>query len=157
MADRDDKELNAAHRAPILMIVEDEALVAISLRDELEDAGYKVLDLTDRHAEAVAVARECPPDLALVNIQLGGRDDGIALAENLKTLGIPVLFISGQINRARSAQTVAIGSLPKPYSPADMVEAVAYLLRHVEGDDSLPKPPRLEVFSKTTHLGLEPA
>ena len=40
-----------------LMIVEDEVLVAMTLRDELEGAGYQVLDLTDRHQEAVAVAR----------------------------------------------------------------------------------------------------
>ena len=39
--------------AKTLMIVEDEALVAILLRDELQDAGYKVLDLTDRHVEAL--------------------------------------------------------------------------------------------------------
>lgn len=150
----------AAAAAPrlgkILMIVEDEILVAMTLRDELEDAGYRVLDLTDRHAEAVAVARAAPPDLALVNIQLGGRDDGIALAESLKALRIPVLFISGQINRARSAMAAAIGSLPKPYSAADMVIAVAYLLAHLTGDESLPKPARLEVFSETG-VNLEPA
>jgi len=56
-----------------LMIVEDEILVAITLRDKLEGSGYEVLDLTDRHEEAVAVARKSSPDLALVNIQLGGR------------------------------------------------------------------------------------
>jgi DNA-binding response OmpR family regulator len=131
---------------PILMIVEDETLVAMTLRDELEDAGYQVLDLTDRHKEALATARDCKPDLALVNIQLGGRDDGIELAEQLEALGIPVLFISGQVSRAKSAATVAIGSMPKPYSPADMVKAVAYLLAHLKGDDSLLCPEGLEVF-----------
>jgi CheY-like chemotaxis protein len=65
---------------PTLMIVEDEVLVAMTLRDELEEAGYHVLDLTDRHTEAVAAAKECKPDLALVNIRLAGRDDGIELA-----------------------------------------------------------------------------
>ncbi len=129
-----------------LMIVEDEALVAVALRDELEDAGYHVLDLTDRHAEALKVAKECKPDLALVNIRLAGRDDGIELAEHLKVLGIPVLLISGQISRARSAATVAIASLPKPYAATDMVLAVAYLLARLEGDASLPRPARLEVF-----------
>jgi DNA-binding response OmpR family regulator len=131
------------------MIVEDEVLVAITLRDELESAGYHVLDLTDRHEEAVAVARESTPDLALVNIQLQGRDDGIELAENLKTLNIPVLLISGQISRAHSARTVAIGSMPKPYSAPAMVEAVNYLLAHLRGDDSLAPPPGLEVFDAT--------
>ena len=131
-----------------LMIVEDEALVAMLLRDELQDAGYKVLDLTDRHAEALVVAKAEKPDLALVNIRLAGRDDGIALSEHLKALGIPVLLISGQVSRARSAKTVAIGSLPKPYDAADMVRAVAYLLGRLQGDASLPKPERLEVFDE---------
>lgn len=129
-----------------LMIVEDEALVAMILRDEFMDAGYHVLDLTDRHDEAVEVAKESHPNLALVNIRLAGRDDGIELAESLKALGIPVLLISGQIDRARSAQTVAIGSMPKPYDAADMVLAVAFLLAHLRGDSSLPRPSRLEVF-----------
>ena len=131
-----------------LMIVEDEILVATVLRDELEEAGYNVLDLTDRQAEALEVARASKPDLALVNIRLAGRDDGIKLAEHLKALDIPVLLISGQVSRARSAQTVAIGSLPKPYAAADMVLAVTYLLARLQGDGSLPRPEGLEVFDE---------
>ena len=131
-----------------LMIVEDEALVAMVLKDELQDAGYKVLNLTDRHDEALAVAKAEKPDLALVNIRLAGRDDGIELSEHLKPLGIPVLLISGQVSRARSAKTVAIGSMPKPYDAAEMVLAVAYLLACLKGDTSLPRPDQLEVFDE---------
>lgn len=129
-----------------LMIVEDEVLVAMALREELQHAGYHVLDLTDRHAEALDVAKAEKPDLALVNIRLAGRDDGIELSEHLKALGIPVLLISGQVSRASSAKTVAIASLPKPYDAADMVLAVAYLLARMLGDKSLPRPEGLEVF-----------
>lgn len=138
--------MTTAHNGKTLMIVEDEVLVAMVLRDELAEAGYRVLDLTDRHTEALEVARANHPDLALVNIKLAGRDDGIELAEQLKALGIPVLLISGQVSRAQSARTVAIGSLPKPYDAADMVLAVTYLLARLSGDPSLPKPDRLEVF-----------
>lgn len=66
------------------------------LNDALEAAGYNVLDLTDRHAEALEVAKASKPDLALVNIRLAGSDDGVALAEQLKALDIPVVFISGR-------------------------------------------------------------
>ena len=131
-----------------LMIVEDEVLIATLLRDVLQDAGYKVLDLTDRPAEALEVARAEKPHLALVNIRLAGRDDGIELAEHLKALGIPVLLISGQVSRARSAKTVAIGSMPKPYDAAEMVLAVTYLLARLKGDASLPRPDQLEVFDE---------
>jgi 1,2-diacylglycerol 3-beta-glucosyltransferase len=138
-----------------LMIVEDEALVAMILRDELVEAGYRVLDLTERHAKALGVARQSRPDLALVNIRLAGRDDGIELAEHLKALGIPVLLISGQTSRAHSARTVAVGSLPKPYNAADMVLAVGYLLARMAGEPPPPKPEGLEVFSEAG-FGMEP-
>lgn len=144
------ERLNADGQKKTLMIVEDEILVAMTLRDELEDAGYHVLDLTARHEQAVAIARASTPDLALVNIQLSGRDDGIELAEQLKALNIPVLLISGQVSRAHSSQTVAIGSMPKPYSASQMVQAVSYLLAHLRGDESLVRPEGLEVFDATT-------
>lgn len=102
------------------------------------------------------MAKASKPDLALVNIRLAGRDDGIELSEHLKALGIPVLLISGQVNRASSAKTVAIASLPKPYDAADMVIAVAYLLARLQGDPSLPKPDGLEVLNEEG-FGLAPA
>lgn len=146
-------KLHAAERGAesgkTLMIVEDEVLVAINLRDELEGAGFHVLNLTDRQEQAVAVARDSAPDLALVNIQLRGQDDGIALAKQLKGLNIPVLLISGQVSRAQSARTVAVGSMPKPYSAIGMVDAVTYLLAHLRGDDRLAAPAGLEVFDQT--------
>jgi len=130
----------------ILLIVEDQILLAIGLKDELEDGGYRVLQLADRHQEALGLAREIKPDLALVNIDLADGDDGVALARDLKALGVPVLFISGQADRARLGKAVAIASLAKPYSGTDMVDAVDYLFRHEHGDESRPGPAHLEMF-----------
>lgn len=129
----------------ILLIVEDQVLLAMELKDGLEEGGYRVLDLAVRHQEALSFAREVKPDLALVNIELANGDDGVALARD-KALGIPVLFISGQPDRARVEKAVAIASLAKPYSAPDMVRAVDYLFRHEHGDESRPGPPRLEMF-----------
>jgi len=66
----------------ILLIVEDQLLLAMGLKDVLEDGGYRVLELAIRHQEAVGFAREIKPDLALVNIDLAGGDDGVALARD---------------------------------------------------------------------------
>jgi len=130
----------------ILLIVEDQVLLAMALKDELEDGGYRVLELAIGHQEALGFAKEVKPDLALVNINLADGDDGVALAHDLKAIGVPVLFISGQANRARLEKAVAIASLAKPYSMADMLEAVDYLFRHEHGDESRPGPLRLEMF-----------
>jgi 1,2-diacylglycerol 3-beta-glucosyltransferase len=137
---------NGVEAGATLLIVEDDILPAMVLRDELLDAGYDVMELTATQEDGLLAAQTRKPDLALVNIELQGRDDGIALASDLKALSIPVLFISGQVSRARSAQTVAVGSLPKPYSVTDMIKAVAYLLRHLNGGEALEKPEGLEVF-----------
>ena len=141
-------------RPATLLIVEDEALVALVLSDALSDAGYHVLDLTSGHAEAMSVARASRPDLALVNIDLENGDDGVALAEQLKALGVPVVFISGQTSRARSAKTDAIASMPKPYDAEDMVLAVNYLLARLEGPTIIRPPRGLEVFKLDAALSV---
>jgi len=136
----------SARAQKVLLIVEDQLLLAMGLKDELEDAGYRVLELAIHNQEALDLAREAKPDLALVNIQLADGDDGVALAADLKALGVPVLFISGQPERAKSAKAVGLASIPKPYTPSELVAAVDYLFRHEHGDESRPRPSRLEVF-----------
>ena len=137
----------------VLLIVEDQVLLAMGLKDELEDNGYRVLELAVRNQEAMGFALEVRPDLALVNIELACGDDGVVLATDFKAMGVPVLFISGQPERARSARAVGIGSIVKPYSPWDMVQAVDYLFRHELGDETRPGPSCLEVFDTAPRGG----
>jgi len=129
-----------------ILIVEDEMLTAMEIREELLIHGYTVLGLVDRRQGALGLAMDARPDLALVNICLAHGDDGVALARELKALGVPVLFISGQPVRARLARAVAVASLAKPYTGEEMAQAVDYLFRHELGDESQPRPPRLEMF-----------
>jgi DNA-binding response OmpR family regulator len=130
----------------ILLIVEDQLLLALGLAEALEERGYTVLKLATRCQEALELAIEFKPDLALVNIELEQGDDGVSLARDLINLGIPVLFISGQPDRARSACAFGVASLAKPYSAEELVESVNYLFRHRAGDESRPGPRRLEMF-----------
>ncbi len=130
-----------------MLIVEDEALTAMTLQGALEDAGYAVLEIASRFEQAAAIAHARKPDMALLNIRLHGKDDGIPLAVEFKAMGIPVLFISGQGALARSCETGAMGSLPKPYSAVNMVLAVSYLFGRMDGDTSLPRPAALELFA----------
>ena len=129
-----------------LLIVEDQVILATVLKMDLEQSGYRVLELAVRHEQALNIAREGRPDLALVNITLDQGDDGVALARDLQAMDIPVLFISGQPDRARLARAAGVASLAKPYSGADVVQSVDYLFRHARGDESRPAPRRLEMF-----------
>ncbi len=131
-----------------LLIVEDQLIVAITLKGALERSGYQVLELALRHQEALALARAVKPNLALVNIDLAEGDDGIALAGDLKAIDVPSVFISGQPERAKLASQVGIASMPKPYGSAEMVSAVDCLIRRLNGDESAPAPRGLEIFPR---------
>jgi DNA-binding response OmpR family regulator len=133
--------------AKTVLIVEDQLLLAMTVRDALEDHGYRVLALAIRHQEALDTVAQDRPDLALVNIELADDDDGAVLAGELTAMGIPVVFISGQTSRIESSREAAIASMPKPYSLEDMVLAVDYVFRHLAGDESRPGPRGLQVFS----------
>jgi DNA-binding response OmpR family regulator len=139
--------MESARSLTTLLIVEDQLIVAMALKNELERSGYRVLDLVMRHQQALDLARHTKPDLALVNIDLSDGDDGVALASDLKALDVPSVFISGQPKRARLANQVGIASMPKPYRASDMVEVVDYLIRRLGGDHSQIAPPGLEVFT----------
>jgi DNA-binding response OmpR family regulator len=110
-----------------LIIAEDEALLALCITDAVEDAGHRVLCCEPSATRALRCAREEGGDLALVNISLNeGSTAGLQLAKDLKAeLGIPSIFVSGQRDDAITANGVALGFLPKPYSLQDLVAAIS--------------------------------
>jgi two-component system, response regulator PdtaR len=134
----------------ILLVAEDEALVALVLGLELGDAGHRVLGPAATVEDALALAAETRPELALIDIRLKDGGDGIALARTLRDRhGVPALFVSGQAPDALAARDAALGLVRKPYAPEDVaraVEAVAELLR---GRRPARLPPGLELFGGT--------
>jgi hypothetical protein len=81
-----------------ILIVEDEALIAESLRLDLVNMGYSVFRLVDSGEEAVDQAREFKPDLILMDISLRGKMDGKTAAEKIYReidSSIPVIFLTG--------------------------------------------------------------
>jgi two-component system, response regulator PdtaR len=134
----------------ILLVAEDEALIALVLELELRGAGHEVLGPAATPEEALALAEGTRPELALIDINLVGGGDGIALARALRDRhGVPSLFVSGQAPDALANRDAALGLVRKPYAPEDVaraVEAVAELLR---GRRPARLPPGLELFGGT--------
>jgi CheY-like chemotaxis protein len=134
----------------LILVVEDDPVVAWSARDVLEDAGHEVLGPAYDVAEALRLVAERRPDLALVDINLAGADEGVGLARTLKAAhGVRSLFVSGQVNAARSNQDAAIGLLRKPYDPASLAGALPVAAEVLAG--GAPPPPAvpraLELFT----------
>jgi DNA-binding response OmpR family regulator len=132
-----------------VLVVEDEPLIATSIQWELVDAGHEVVGPAATLAEAELLATEEQPDLALVDINLAERGDGVVLARRLKTAGVPSIFVTGQINEARQARDCALGLLLKPFpfeALGRVVEAAASL---VAGRAQVNTPRCLELFDGT--------
>jgi DNA-binding response OmpR family regulator len=79
---------------PICMIVEDQALLGLSLEAYLEDAGFDVAGPFFTNAEALRWLKTATPDLALLDVML---KDGTAVkvARTLKERGVPFAIYSG--------------------------------------------------------------
>jgi DNA-binding NarL/FixJ family response regulator len=116
------KKVAAAARPPRILIVEDEYLIALELENRLLEAGFEVTGIAATAGEATSLARSENPDLAIMDIRLAGRRDGVEAAVELFTsFGIRSIFASAHADpdtRKRAAPASPIGWLQKPY-PAD--------------------------------------
>lgn len=116
-----------------ILIAEDEPICALSALCELRHAGHEILGPASTVQEALALAHtQLGPELALVDIDLTERGDGLELARQLQQMNIATVFISARVRTACSHRNLALGLICKPYNPADLpssVEAIACLLR----------------------------
>lgn len=131
-----------------ILIVEDEPLIAMSLADELERAGHEVIGPADSIESALSYATRQPVDLALLDIDLQRRGDGLVVAKRLLDMHIPALFLSGQAGTAHANAALAMGFISKPYDPAEVVKSIAVVAALVHGQHPPPPavPPSLELF-----------
>jgi DNA-binding NtrC family response regulator len=108
-----------------VLLVEDEALVAIDLEMTLQAEGALVIGPCLRLSQAMAAIERTTPDVAILDIVLG-RDDCGPLAEVLARRGVPLVLHSGHVDVFRMAERHAgAHACPKPCSPATIVRAVA--------------------------------
>ncbi|WP_260691413.1 response regulator [Rhizobium laguerreae] len=116
-----------------ILIVEDEFLIALELEYRLRDAGFEVIGIAATAGEALSIATSDRPALAIMDIRLADRTDGIQAAIELHaTLGVRSIFASAHADpetRKRAAAASPIGWLQKPY-PA---EALINLIRQYLG------------------------
>jgi two-component system, cell cycle sensor histidine kinase and response regulator CckA len=107
-----------------ILVVEDERLVALAIKNELEEFGYHVTGIVSTASDAVEMADETRPDLVLMDIHLKGGDDGIEAAQRIHgRYGVPVVYLSAFSDSetvARASSTEAFGYLLKPYEKQEL-------------------------------------
>jgi PAS domain S-box-containing protein len=115
-----------------ILIVEDEAVIALDLQLQLEDMGYRVLGPAESGPQALALAVQQRPDLVLMDIRIQGPIDGIETAARLgRVSGLPVVFLTSHSDDetvAQAARTSPCGFLTKPFESRALRAAIEMAL-----------------------------
>ena len=108
-----------------ILVAEDEALIRMDLVEMLQESGYEVVAQAANGEEAIALAIEHQPDLAILDVKMPILD-GISAAEKIISIA-PVLMLTAfsqreLVDRARDAGVMAY--VVKPFTISDLVPAI---------------------------------
>jgi two-component system, response regulator PdtaR len=127
-------EKRVEHRAARILVAEDEALIRLDLVEMLTEAGYEVVAQATNGVEAIALAKEFKPDLAILDVKMPELD-GISAAQEIIEIS-PVLMLTAfsqkeLVERARDAGVMAY--VVKPFSINDLTPAIEIAMsRHLQ-------------------------
>lgn len=110
-----------------VLLVEDEALIALDVEMALRDAGVAEIITALSIDEAHNALNRQPPCAGVLDLHLGSDGLGQQIAERLRAAGIPFVFSSGSADRPDGFEDVPI--VAKPFSS----DAIVAALRHVTG------------------------
>ena len=117
-----------------ILVVDDDRLVLATLSHGLMQAGYEVID-ADNGDDAILLARERRPDLALLDIRMEGKSGFDVAAYLREYCQIPFMFLSAFSDDATVAQVKALGAvayLVKPLDIRQIVPAVEAAFAHTD-------------------------
>lgn len=124
-----------------ILVVEDERIIALNVKESLESLGYKVVGIASSGEKAVAKATELRPNLVLMDIRLKGNMDGIQAAEKIwERLSIPVIYVTGHSDRGtldRAKITAPFGYILKPVKDQELAVAIEIALQRYEREQLL--------------------
>jgi two-component system, response regulator PdtaR len=121
------KPLSDAHPLiPRVLVCEDNHLIASGWAMVLSDAGYEVVGPASTAEKALEEAYKQLPDIAIIDINLSGIADGISVANELVSIGVPIIFVTADYQRAATeGWHCTTDILIKPVNPDVLVNSIA--------------------------------
>ena len=115
-----------------IMVVEDEAVIALRLQQMLTTMGYDVIGISYSGEDAIEKAGSLRPDLMLLDIMISEKLDGIQVAEIVKAeWDIPVIFLTAYSESKiieRAKKTEPYGYIVKPFQDRELEAAIEVAL-----------------------------
>jgi DNA-binding response OmpR family regulator len=125
-----------------ILIIEDEAKLARTVRLYLEQAGFEVMMATDGR-QGLSAFRHEQPSLVILDLNLPGGLDGLDVCRELcRESKVPVIMLTARSEEADKLIGLEMGAddyITKPFSPREVVARVRTVLRRVEQPDAQPE------------------
>jgi DNA-binding response OmpR family regulator len=106
-----------------VLVVEDEPIIALDIRQQLDDAGFEVLGPATSVANALQLIAEPGCDVAVLNVNLGN-ETSEPIAQKLQASGKPFVVLSGYPTDNLAPSLKGATFLAKPVLMAELVAAV---------------------------------
>ena len=117
-----------------LLVVEDEAILAMTLCDHLEAEGYRVVGIANNGLKAIDLFQHNQVDLLLCDITIKGEFDGIETARRINAIrNVPVIYLTAYSDSetvSRAKQTFPAAYLTKPYDIMNLRLAIEIALNN---------------------------
>lgn len=110
-----------------VLVVEDEYLIAIELKQWLQAVGCEVLGPVPSVEQALDLIEDRSPDAAVLDVNLGDGDEVYPVADKLGELGVPYVFATGDVKLTDPSIYSPRPRLEKPFSEHELVRVVARL------------------------------
>ncbi|MCB1156978.1 MAG: response regulator [Leptospiraceae bacterium] len=111
-----------------VLIVEDEAIIALQMKHLIRKWGYEVLEIIANGREAVEFALESKPDLILMDIFLADDMDGIEVTQKIhEQLKVPIIYVTASddnLTYERAKKTEFVDYITKPYPTDSLKKAI---------------------------------
>jgi len=122
-----------------ILVIEDEAMIAMLLSDVLSSLGHVVTDLAATEEEAIASASHTMPDLVIADANLGeGNGNGLTAIDTILESGfIPHVFVSGDSRSIQILRPDAI-VMQKPFFEHELVSAIDRAIARADGKMAQP-------------------
>lgn len=121
----DDRAKTAPDR---ILVVEDEAIVAMLLEDMLGELGYEVVGPVTHLDRALDLARGAPIDAAVLDVNVNGKDT-YGVADALRARAIPFVFATGYGTKELAERFRDTPITQKPFHRDDLERALGIAMR----------------------------
>ncbi len=114
------------HRNPLILVVDDEALLRLIAADVLEDGGYRVLEAADAGSALALLAEHQDVGVLFTDVNMPGDLDGIDLAREVhrRWPHVKLVITSGRVHPSGADLPDSGRFVAKPYSPQKLLQEI---------------------------------